>query len=432
MTPEPPSLPLPQPPSPLAAGPRPFEEAARLFDAAAERLNLEPGLATVLRVPDREMRVAIPVVRDDKRLEVCDGWRVQHNSARGPCKGGIRFAADLTLDQVRTLAFWMTWKCAVVNLPFGGAAGGVACDARAMSAAEIERVTRRYTASILDLLGPERDIPGPDLHTDESVMGWVMDTYSMHVRHTETGIVTGKPPSLGGSIGRRRGTGRGLVIVAKEALAAAGRTAQGLRVAIQGAGAVGGVAAEQFHEEGFPVVAISDYLGGLHRADGLDVPSVRAWQRERGSLAGYPEADAISNVDLLECECDLLVPAATENQIRTENAPRVKASLVVEGANSPTTPDAEAALSARGVLVVPDLVANAGGVTASYFEWVQNRTGYAWDETTVFERLARMLREAFQEVWGVSARERISLREAAMLVAVDRVASCERLRGIYA
>jgi glutamate dehydrogenase (NAD(P)+) len=301
-----------------------------------------------------------------------------------------------------------------------------------MSPGEIERVTRRYTASVLDLLGPERDIPGPDLNTDESVMAWVMDTYSMHVRHTETGIVTGKPPALGGSIGRRRGTGRGLVVVAREALETIGRPTRGLHVAIQGAGAVGGIAAEQFHEGGFPVVAISDYRGGILREGGLDVPAVRAWQRERGTVEGFPEAEAITNAELLECACDLLVPAATENQIRAENAPRVRAFLVVEGANAPTTREAEEILAARDVLVVPDLVANAGGVIASYFEWVQNRTGYAWDESTVFERLARMLREAFREVWTVAARERTSLREGAMVVAVARVASCERVRGIYA
>ena len=410
----------------------PFESMKRRFDFAARKLGLDPGFYELLATPDREMTVSIPVQMDDGRLRVFTGYRVQHNFTRGPCKGGIRYAPDVTLDEVRALAAWMTWKCAVVNIPFGGAKGGVICDPRKMSKGELERLTRRYTAAILDILGPERDVLGPDLNTGESEMAWIMDTISMHLRHTEYASVTGKPIGLGGSIGRRRAPGYGLVHVTREALKALNMKDHGVSVVIQGAGNVGGWAAERFHELGFQVVGISDAQGGVYNAKGLDVPALRRFQQEKGGLREYHEGERVTNAQLLELPCEVLVPAATENQITAENASRIQAKLVVEGANGPTTAEADKILEERGIFVAPDILANAGGVIVSYYEWVQDRTGYFWDERTVFTSLEQTMNQAVAKVAETMGRFRTNLRTAAYALAVERVAYSDRMRGIYA
>jgi len=410
----------------------PFEAMMTRFDAAAKRLDLDPGLYQLLRTPDRELVVAIPVGMDDGSLRVFMGCRVQHNLSRGPCKGGIRFAPDVTLDEVRALAAWMTWKCAVVNLPFGGAKGGVRCDPSKLSPGELERIARRYTASILDLLGPDRDVPAPDLGTGEQTMAWVMDTYSMHVRHTETAVVTGKPVVLGGSRGRREATGRGVVLLAERALEWLGIPSKGCRVAVQGSGNVGGVAASLFHERGWTVVGMSDVTGSLLDPEGLPVPEVLEHLRRKRTLEGFPSGARGSNADLLEADCDVLVPAALENQITSANAGRIRARVLVEGANGPTTAKADEILEAKGALVVPDILANAGGVTVSYFEWVQDRAGYFWEESIVNERMERILLESAEAVRATAARHQTSLRVGAYLLAVERVAENTRLRGVYA
>jgi glutamate dehydrogenase (NAD(P)+) len=404
----------------------------RRFDAAAKILGLDPNLYELLKIPDRELTVAVPVVRDDGSLQVFPGYRVQHSISRGPCKGGIRFAPDVTIEEVRALAAWMTWKCAVVGIPFGGAKGAVRCDPRKLSRREVEQIARRYTASIMDILGPERDVPAPDMGTDEQVMAWVMDTYSMHVRHTVTAVVTGKPIALGGSKGRRESTGRGVTLMAREALKTLGMEREGCRVAIQGAGNVGSVAASLFHEQGYRVVAISDVTGGIHDAEGLDVPSVLAHLQQRRTLEGYRGGDRIDNASLLTCDCDLLVPAATENQITSANADRILARVVLEGANGPTAAEADAILDRKGVFVVPDILCNAGGVTVSYFEWVQDRMGYFWEESVVNERMERILVTSFHDVRASAEKHRVSLRLGAYILAIDRVAETTRLRGLYA
>jgi glutamate dehydrogenase (NAD(P)+) len=418
--------------SPASSETNPFEAMMARFDAAAKRLDLDPGLYQLLRTPDRELIVSIPVVLDDRKVEVFMGCRVQHNLSRGPCKGGIRFAPDVTLDEVRALAAWMTWKCAVVNLPFGGAKGGVRCDPSKLSTGELERITRRYTASILDVLGPDRDVPAPDLGTGEQTMAWVMDTYSMHVRHTETAVVTGKPVVLGGSLGRREATGRGVVLLAQRALEWAGIPAKGARVAVQGSGNVGGVAASLFHERGWKLVGMSDITGSLLDPGGLPAPRVLEHLRKHRTLEGFAGGARGTNADLLEADCDVLVPAALENQITSQNAARIRARVLVEGANGPTTPQADAILEEKGILVVPDILANAGGVTVSYFEWVQDRAGYFWEESVVNERMERLLLEAAEAVRATAARHGTSLRVGAYLLAVERVAETTRLRGVYA
>ncbi len=410
----------------------PYEEMLRRFDAAAKILGLDPNLYELLKIPDRELTVAIPVLQDNGSLRVFPGYRVQHSISRGPCKGGIRLAPDVTIEEVRALAAWMTWKCAVVGIPFGGAKGGVRCDPRKMSRGELERLVRRYTASIMDILGPERDVPAPDMGTDEQAMAWVMDTYSMHVRHTVTAVVTGKPVALGGSKGRRESTGRGVTLMAREALKVLGMEREGCRVAIQGAGNVGSVAASLFHEQGYRVVAISDVSGGIHDPEGLDVPSLLAHLQQRRTLEGYGGGDRIDNAALLTCECDLLVPAATENQITSANAERIRARVVLEGANGPTTAEADAILDRKGTFVVPDILCNAGGVTVSYFEWVQDRMGYFWEESVVNERMERILVNSFHDVRGSAEKHHASMRLGAYILAIARVAETTKLRGLYA
>ncbi|HIG86050.1 MAG TPA: Glu/Leu/Phe/Val dehydrogenase [Planctomycetes bacterium] len=410
----------------------PFLSMARGFDEAADILALDEGLREVLRQPERELKVALPILMDDGTVKVFTGYRVQHNFLRGPCKGGIRFSPDVNLDEVRALSAWMTWKCSVVNLPFGGAKGGVICDPRELSQGELERLTRRYTVAIMDILGPDRDVPAPDMNTGEQTMAWIMDTYSMHVRRTTTAIVTGKPLALGGSRGRREATGRGVMIAANQALQLTGGRPEDTRVIVQGAGNVGGVSALLMHREGYKVTSISDMYGAIHNEKGLDMPAVMAWMRDQGRLTGYPDAATVTHEDQLELDCDLLIPAATENQITSKNADRIKASLIVEGANGPTTAAASSMLHDRGVVIVPDILANAGGVTVSYFEWVQDRMGYFWTEEIVNSRLEQIMIDAFSEVASTAEKHKVSLRTAAYILAIDRVASVYRLRGIFA
>lgn len=404
----------------------------RRLDAAAQKLELDAGQFQILSRPDRELKVSIPIFLDKGKLRVFAGYRVQHNISRGPCKGGLRFSPTTTIEEVRALASLMTWKCAVANIPFGGSAGAVVCDPHELSRREIEQITRRYTASVLDILGPERDVMGPDLNTDENTMAWVMDTYSMHVRHTEYACVTGKPIGLGGSIGRRRAPGYGIVLVTREALRALNIKDKGASVVIQGAGAVGRWAAERFHEQGFKVIGISDTQGGVFDPKGLDVAAVLAHREAKGSFQGYRNAESVTNAQLLELPCDVLVPAATENQITQENAARIRAKLIVEGANGPVTADADRILEERGIFVAPDILANAGGVIVSYYEWVQDRTGYFWDEKTVFDQLETAMNQAVAKVAETMGKYRTNLRTAAYILAVERVAYSDRMRGIYA
>ncbi len=410
----------------------PFLSMAREFNLAADKLHLDDGLRRVLQEPDRELSVSLPVVMDDGTIQVFKGYRVQHNFSRGPCKGGIRFSPDVNLDEVRALAAWMTWKCSVVDVPFGGGKGGVICDPRRLSLGELERITRRYTAAIMDILGPDRDVPAPDMNTNEQTMAWIMDTYSMHVRRTTTAVVTGKPISIGGSRGRREATGRGVMLIAREALRSMGRRPEDTRVAVQGSGNVGGISALLLHREGYKIVSISDMYGALYNPAGIDVPAVLAHLKDHGRLEGFPEAEGLTSSEQLEVDCDLLVPAATENQITSENAERIQAKLIVEGANGPTTSLAQEILDSRGIVVVPDILANAGGVTVSYFEWVQDRMGYFWTEEIVNTRLEQVMVKAYADVEETAKRYGTNMRTAAYVLAIDRVASVYRMRGIFA
>ncbi len=410
----------------------PFEGMMQRFDRAAELLNLEPGLYSVLRHPEKQIIVSVPVTRDNGEVEVYTGYRVLYNTSRGPAKGGIRFDMQVTLDEVKALAAWMTWKCAVVNIPFGGAKGGVVCDPHTMSPAELERLTRRYTAGIIQTLGPDSDVPAPDINTNERVMAWIMDTYSMHVGHTTTAVVTGKPVEMGGSLGRREATGRGCMIVAKEALAHLGMPIEGTTVAIQGFGNVGSVAADLLQKEGCRIVAIGDRSASFYDPDGIDVDDAVQWVMQNKTLSGYAPGQQIPAADLLTLDVDVLVPAAMENVITRKNAANVKARIICEGANGPTTPAADAILEQNGVFVIPDILANAGGVTVSYFEWVQDRGGYFWTEQVVNERLTEIMVNSFKDVLALATEHSVNMRTAAYMLAVSRVATVHRLRGIYA
>jgi glutamate dehydrogenase (NAD(P)+) len=410
----------------------PFEEMMSRFDAAAEKLGLDPGLYKVLREPVRETKVSIPVAMDDGRIEVFIGYRVLHNIARGPGKGGIRFDRNVTLDEVRALAAWMTWKCAVVNIPFGGAKGGVICDPASLSRGELERITRRYTAELMDQFGPEKDVPAPDMGTNPQMMAWIMDTYSMHARHTVTSVVTGKPLSLGGSRGRVEATGRGLMLICREAAPLRGFTLSGSRIVVQGFGNVGSIAARMCHEAGAKILAVSDIQGGIFDPKGLDMHRVMAHYEKNRTLEGLDGAQKIGNAELLELDCDILIPAANENQIRGKNAGSIKAKVVVEGANGPTTQRADEILNAKGTLVVPDILANAGGVTVSYFEWVQDRAGFFWRETEVNERLEDIMVQSFRDVASMAEKYNVSFRIAAYMLGISRVAHDTSVRGLYA
>ncbi len=417
---------------PFSGEENPFEAMMVRFDRAAELLALDPGLYRVLRQPEKQIIVSVPIQRDNGEIEVFTGYRVLHNTSRGPAKGGIRFDPKVTLDEVKALAAWMTWKCAVVNIPFGGAKGAVVCDPSALSITEIERITRRYTAALIDVLGPDSDIPAPDLNTSERIMAWIMDTYSMHKRHAVTGVVTGKPIEMGGSLGRREATGRGCVIAIKQAAQHLGFQLQGARAAVQGFGNVGSVAAKMLAQEGAKVVALSDISGTYYRAEGIDVEDALRWVQDHRYLAGYPRAEAIGGEELLTLDVDILLPAAVANVITRKNARQIKAKVICEGANGPTTSGADRILEENGVFVVPDILANAGGVTVSYFEWVQDRAAYFWDEETVNQRLETMLCRAFRDVLSVSQRYGVNLRTAAYMLAIERVAAVHRLRGLYA
>ena len=410
----------------------PFEAMMSRFDHAAQRLSLDPGLYKVLRSPEKQIIVSVPFLRDSGEVEVYTGYRVLYNTSRGPAKGGIRFDMNVTLDEVKALAAWMTWKCAVVNIPFGGSKGGVVCDPAQLSNAELERITRRYTSAIIDTLGPDSDVPAPDMNTNERMMAWIMDTYSMHKRHTVTAVVTGKPVAMGGSLGRREATGRGCMFVTREALRLLTLPEAGARVAVQGFGNFGSIAAELMEAVGMKVVAVSDKSGGVYDESGLNVQDVIAHVRQRKFLAEYREAQPVTNEQLLTLDCDVLVPAAMENVITSQNAGSVKARIICEGANGPTTAGADRILEENGVFVIPDILANAGGVTVSYFEWVQDRGGYFWDEDTVNQRLERIMVQSFDEVAGMASRHGINLRIGAYMLAVDRVAAVHRMRGMYA
>jgi len=410
----------------------PFEGMMSRFDRAAELLDLEPGIYKILRNPEKQLIVSVPVQLDNGEVEVFTGYRVLYNTSRGPAKGGIRFDMKVTLEEVKALAAWMTWKCAVVNLPFGGSKGGVICDPMSMSVGELERVTRRYTKGIISLLGPDTDVPAPDVNTNERVMAWVMDTYSMHVGRTENAVVTGKPVEMGGSLGRKEATGRGCMLVTREALEHLGLKMQGATMAVQGFGNVGSIAARLMSREGVKVVAISDRFGAFHNPNGIDVDAAIAYVNKHRSLEGFDGGDAMDAEDLLTLDVDVLVPAALENVITTKNAPKIRAKVICEGANGPTTAAADPILDEKGVFVIPDILANAGGVTVSYFEWVQDRMGYFWSEADVNQRLAGIMTRSFQDVLQLSKQHKVNMRTAAYMVSISRVATVHRLRGIYA
>jgi len=410
----------------------PFEAMMSRFDKAAELLDLEPGMYKVLRQAEKQIIVSIPVMMDNGEVSVYEGYRVLYNTSRGPAKGGIRFDMQVTLEEVKALAAWMTWKCAVVNIPFGGSKGGVKCDPLAMSAIELEKLTRRYTSGIISLLGPDSDIPAPDVNTNERVMAWVMDTYSMHVGHTTTSVVTGKPVELGGSLGRREATGRGCMIVTRDALQHLGLPVKGTTVAIQGFGNVGSVAAQLLAREGCRVVAIGDRSVSLYNKSGIDIDDAIVHVTKHRSLDGYRKGDLISGAELLTLDVDVLLPAALENVITTKNANEIHARIICEGANGPTTAAADSILDEKGIFVIPDILANAGGVTVSYFEWVQDRGGYFWTEDLVNDRLEAIMRRSFKDVVELSRQHRVNMRTAAYMLAISRVANVHRLRGIYA
>ena len=410
----------------------PFEAMMSRFDRAAQLLDLEPGLYKVLRHPEKQITVSVPVMMDSGELEVFTGIRVIYNTVRGPAKGGIRFDLKVNLEEVKALAAWMTWKCAVVNLPFGGAKGGVICDPENMSIGELERLTRRYTAGIIHTLGPDSDVPAPDVNTNERVMAWVMDTYSMHHRHTVTAVVTGKPVEMGGSLGRREATGRGCMIVTKEALRHLGMKVAGTTVAVQGFGNVGSVAAQLLAREGCKIKAISDRTGAFYNKNGIDVDVAIEYVKRNRTLEGYDGGDAITNEELLTSDVDVLLPAALEGVITSKNAAKIQARIVCEGANGPTTAGADSILDEKEIFVIPDILANAGGVTVSYFEWVQDRGGYFWSEDTVNERLTDIMRRSFAEVLRSATQHRVNMRTAAYMTSISRVAAVHKLRGIYA
>jgi glutamate dehydrogenase (NAD(P)+) len=410
----------------------PTEAQTARFDLAANKLNLDEGLWKVLRYPTRELIVHIPVAMDNGKLEVFTGFRVQHSIARGPSKGGIRYAPDVTLDEVRALAAWMTWKCAVVNIPFGGAKGGVICDPHKMSMGELERMTRRYTAELFEFIGPEKDVPAPDVNTNEQTMAWIMDTFSMHSRQTVTAVVTGKPINIGGSRGRREATGRGIMIVCDEAIKKLGMRPESTRVIVQGFGNVGSNAALLMKQAGYKITGIIEVTGSIFNKNGIDVRAVSEYRQKHGTLAGFPEAEAADPAELLTTECEILIPAATENQITSRNADRVKCRILAEGANGPTTASADEILADKRVFVIPDILCNAGGVTTSYFEWVQDRQGYFWKESVVNEQLETIMVAAFEDVVRFAELHGVNNRIAAYMLAIDRVAYTIRQRGIYA
>jgi len=422
----------PAAPTSLEQETNPWLAQAARFDEAAKRLNLEPGIWKVLRYPSREIIVHIPVSMDDGHIEVFTGYRVQHSISRGPCKGGIRYAPDVSLDEVRALASWMTWKCAVVNIPFGGAKGGVICDPKKMSEGELERMTRRYTAALIEFIGPEKDVPAPDMGTNEQTMAWVMDTYSMHMGQTMTSVVTGKPVSLGGSRGRREATGRGISVVTDQALKHLNMIPSETSVIIQGFGNVGSNAAKLLWDKGYKIIGIGEYDGALYNPAGIDISELLEHKARTGTIHKFAGAEPFDKYAILIEKCDVLIPAATENVITSRNAADLKCRILCEGANGPTTPVADDILSEKGIFVIPDILANAGGVTTSYFEWVQDRMGYFWTEDEVNQRLDRIMIDSFNDVLHFSIAHNVNNRIAAYMLAIDRVAHTTKQRGIYA
>lgn len=411
----------------------PFKSMMERFRFAADVLELDEGMFQYLASPVKQITVSIPVVMDSGDIQVFEGYRVIHDNVLGPSKGGIRYAPDVNLEEVKALASWMTWKCAIVNVPFGGAKGGVRCDPDQLSRNELERLTRRYTANMLEVFGPDRDIPAPDMNTDEQIMAWIMDTYSMNAHKTENAVVTGKPIILGGSHGRKEATGRGVVTVTLAALNKVGLAPNKCTTVVQGFGNVGSVSAKLMYEQGAKVIAISDISGGYYNENGIDIPDAMEYaQNNNNSLEGYAEAEKITNDDLLQLECDVLIPAAKEDQISPRNADKINARIIAEGANGPITANADSILEDKGIMVVPDILANAGGVTVSYFEWVQDRQGYFWTEERVNRRLNRMMRAAFDNLFAVREEHDITLRQAAYVFGINKVATTLRMRGIYA
>jgi glutamate dehydrogenase/leucine dehydrogenase len=409
----------------------PFRIAMHQFDTAAEKLNLDAGLREVLRSPRRALTLSLPIKMDDGSIKVFQGFRVQHSNARGPCKGGIRYHPNVSFDEVQALASWMTWKCATVNIPFGGAKGGIICDPHKLSRTELERLTRRFAYEISDFIGPDRDIPAPDVYTDAQVMAWIMDTYSMTRGHSVPGVVTGKPTFLGGSLGRNEATARGCVYVTRCACELKGIDYKQATAAIQGFGNAGSIVAELLHKIGMKVVAVSDSRGGILNLNGLDIPKVVAHKKKTGSVAHFPGTKPISGEALLELECDVLVPAALENQITAANAQQVKAKIVAEAANGPTTPAADRILYERGVFLIPDILANAGGVTVSYFEWVQDLQELFWDGDEVNRKMEKIMGTAFTDVHTTAKNYKVDLRTGAYILAIDRVAKATESRGIW-
>ncbi len=409
-----------------------FNAMLQEFDGAARLLGLDPGIWKILTNPKRQIIVSCPIQMDNGEIEVFTGYRVQYNITLGPAKGGIRYHPDVSLDEVTALAAWMTWKCAVAHVPFGGGKGGIICDPTRMSRRELESLTRRYVAEIIDAIGPEKDVPAPDVNTNDQVMAWIMDTYSMHVGHTSTAVVTGKPIEMGGSLGRREATGRGVMIVTREAAKHLGLDIKQATVAVQGFGNVGSVSADLLAKIGAKIVAVTDWKGGVQNPKGLDIPQMIEFSKQHKTIDGFPGGDPIENDQLFSLDVDVLVPAALENQITAENESTIKAKIVAEGANGPTTPDAHRMLHERGIFVIPDILANAGGVTTSYFEWVQDRHGYFWEEQEVNKRLEAKMMEAFHDVLQTSIKYKTDMRTAAYIVAINRVATVTKMRGMYA
>ena len=418
-------------PAPIVDRENPFESMMQRFDIAAHILKIDPGVYEYLKRPVKQIIISIPIALDNGEIEVFEGYRVIHNDILGPSKGGIRFASDVTLDEMKALAAWMTWKCAVMSIPFGGAKGGVRCDPAKLNPLILEKITRRYTANLLDILGPEKDVPAPDMNTNEQVMAWIMDTYSMHMRRTEPAVVTGKPLLLGGSLGRKEATGRGCMFVTLAAMEKLHLKPQQSTVVVQGFGNVGSTTAQLLSSQGCKVIGIGDVDAAYYNKKGIDVAKAIEWSRMNRSLAGFPGAEKITQPELLELECDVLVPAAKEDQITHKNAPKIRAKILCEGANGPTTAKADPILREKGILVIPDILANAGGVTVSYFEWVQDRIGYFWSLDRVNRRLERMMKQAFNSVYETAEKYKQTLRIGAYVLAIDKVSRTLKLRGIY-
>ncbi|MDR1574704.1 MAG: Glu/Leu/Phe/Val dehydrogenase [Treponema sp.] len=411
----------------------PYENMLQVLELAAHKLGLDPDEYENIKYPERELKVSIPVRMDNGRKKIFEGYRVQHSSCRGPCKGGIRYHPEVDIDEVKALAAWMTFKCAVVNIPYGGAKGAVKVDPSKLSKSELERLTRRFTAAIIPIIGPEKDIPAPDVNTNAEVMAWIMDTYSMLHGYAIPGVVTGKPLDIGGSLGRPEATGRGVSIITQEMLKYLGMPEKGVRIAIQGMGNVGGVSAKLLHELGHKIVAVSDVSGGIYKGDGLDIPAVREYIARNGTLAGYAPGIGrkITNDELIECDCEVLIPCALQNQITEANAEAVRARLIIEGANGPTAVEADEILNKKGVIISPDILSNAGGVVVSYFEWVQNIQELTWDEDQINATLKKIMVSSFAQVLDIVQKSNVTFRIAAYMLAVSKLVKAQNTRGLF-